>query len=222
MRSERTHPDEIFKALTVSSVRQQKRDNLKILHELCRVQHNGGKDFSIATIGKLWELAGGISARALYNAPSEDYRTLIKAWESFSGPLQLKPNRPSTNKYQFLERIDDAAVRALVQGIIIERDKMRAELNLLKSGICIELDRRPVNPSRSNSDSVDQSRASSLALSESEREALGRSISPAFLRDEGWTEGRNGEVYTDKGRRLFEAGFVQAIKKILDGSTRPD
>lgn len=217
MKDVQTQPDDVFEALMARSVRNQKRENLKLLHELCKVQHNGSRDFSLSNIGKLWALAGGISARALYNAPSEDYRTLIQTWEKFSGPVQLKKNRSAGGKYQFLDRIEDPAVRALMQGIIIERDKLKAELNMLKSNTWLELDRRPVRDSPAKASVERSSDASAVAFSDSEREALERSVSPALFRDEGWTEGKNGEVFTEKGRRLYEAGYVRAIKKVLGG-----
>jgi len=52
-------------------------------------------------------------------------------------------------------------------------------------------------------------------LTSSEREALERAIAADFLEDQGWVEGRSGEVLNERGRRLFESGFTRAIRKIL-------
>jgi hypothetical protein len=211
------HPDDVLEALLECSTREQKRDNLRRLHALCAAQHAGTKDFSLPVVGKLWEATGGIKARALYNAPSEHYRTLIQAWEKHSGPAEVRAAEPKTKAgHDFLARIDDPAIRALMQGALIERDRLQAEVNLLKSVTHLKLDRSPalpgpapvavpfLPPSAPNPD-----------LTASEREALQRAVSPEFLSDQGWTEGRSGEVRNDKGRRLFEPGYARAIRKVL-------
>lgn len=216
------HPDEVLAALVEKCTRQQKIKNLQMLHALCGAQHSGSRDFSLASIGRLWEVGGGIKARALYNAPSADYRTLIQAWEKHSGP-STKPAKASgqvaASATPFLARIEDPALRALAHAALIERDKLRAEVNLLKSVTVLNLDRSPVLPgplNQSRSGVPVAGGSASAALTSSEREALERAISPMFLNDQGWSEGPNGEILNDRGRRIFEAGFTRAIRKVLD------
>lgn len=211
------HPDDVLAALLQGCTREQKRENLRGLHDLCAAQHAGSKDFSFPVIGKLWEATGGIKARALYNAPSEDYRTLIQAWEKHSGPVEVRVAEPRTKaSHDFIARIDDPAIRALVQGALIERDKLQAEVNLLKSLTQLNLDRSPALPGPAPlAAPLLAPAASAPELKPSEREALERAVSPEFLSDQGWTEGRSGEVLNDKGRRLFEPGFTRAIRKVL-------
>lgn len=213
------HPDDVLGALIEGCTREQKRINLKRLHDLCGAHHAGTKDFSLPVIGKLWEATGGIKARALYNAPSEDYRTLIKAWEQFSGPVKPRTEEAKLKaSHEFIARIDDPAIRALVHRALIDRDRLRAEVNLLKSLTHLNLDHSPsapevvVTPPQNDS----SSQAPAVVLTPSEREALERAISAEFLDDQGWTEGRSGEVLNEKGRRLFEPGFTRAIRKLLE------
>jgi len=165
----------------------------------------------------------------LYNAPSEDYRTLIQAWQRYAGPAKARTEEAKVKAgHEFIARIDDPAIKALVHRALIDRDKLRAEVNLLKSITHLNLDR---SPSAAASATVSApmrditevpapaqsmaSKASMPNLTPSEREALERAISNEFLEDQGWTEGRTGEVLNDKGRRLFEPGFTRAIRKIL-------
>lgn len=217
MSKQTPHPDEVLEALLLRCTREQKRQNLRRLHELCAAQRVGTRDFSFSVIGRLWEAAGGIKARALYNAPSEDYRTLIQAWEKHSGPVAVRTVEPKGNvSHGFLTRIEDPAIRALVQGALLERDKLRAEVNLLKSLTHLQLDRSPAIPAPSLVvTSAHSSAATKLSLTPSEREALERALSSEFFEDQGWTEGRSGEVLNDRGRRLFEPGFTRAIRKML-------
>jgi len=217
------HPDDVLGALIEGCTREQKRVNLTRLHDLCAAQHAGTKVFSLPVIGKLWEATGGIKARALYNAPSEDYRTLIKAWEQFSGPVKPRTEEAKLKaSHEFIERIDDPAIRALVHRALIDRDRLRAEVNLLKSLTHLNLDQSPSAPDIvvASSPPLPQhdlsSQGPTFALTPSEREALERAISTEFLDDQGWTEGRSGEVLNEKGRRLFEPGFTRAIRKVLE------
>ena len=215
------HPSEVLEALIAKSSRQQKVKNLQLLNTLCAAQHSGSKDYSLSTIGRLWEAAGGIKSRALYNAPSEDYRTLIQAWEKHAGPIskQVKPSvQVSASATPFLARIEDPALRALAHAALIERDKLKAEVNLLKSLTVLNLDRSPALPSPINQTKTGVSllgESPQFILSASERDALEKAISPAFFEDEGWSEGVNGEVMNERGRRIFESGFTRAIRKLL-------
>lgn len=215
------HPDDVLQALLKKSLRSQKEANLRKLHEVCAVQQAGSKDFSLPAIGRLWEAAGGIKARALYNAPSEDYRTLIQAWTDFSGPVEAAPAPvKESRRYGFLSRIEDPAVRALVQGIVIERDKLENEVNLLKSLSTLTINRAPslaATPPAS-APALLPVATSPAALTESERAALERAISPDFLDGEGWVESKSGAVKKENGRTIFDPGFTKAIRKVLDSA----
>ncbi len=51
-------------------------------------------------------------------------------------------------------------------------------------------------------------------LTETEKQALGRSISSEFLQAHAWEEIEFGEVVNAKGRTIFDPGFATAIRKI--------
>jgi hypothetical protein len=208
------HPDTVLEALLARKPRAQRVKNLMLLHSVCAAQNASKAEISIATVGKLVEAAGGMKARALYNAASEDYRTLIEAWRTVSGPTKSPSvEARQTRDDEWLKRIDDPAVRSLVQAAFIERDKLRMELNLLKSVTHITVDRRPVQVLPA--DSRPALSLGGLQLTSSERGALEHAVSDEHLRDEGWSEGKHGEVFNELGRRVFEAGFTKAIRKVL-------
>ena len=56
---------------------------------------------------------------------------------------------------------------------------------------------------------------SSAGLSDSEKQALSQAISAEFLAQEDWSEGQNGEIFNSRGRKLFDIGFANAIRKVL-------
>lgn len=127
------HPDTVVASLLAKGGRSNRLTNLAKVHELCRKQHEAGsRAFTLPSIGRLIEAEGIMKGRALYNAQSLDYRVLIEAWAAYAGPAQSKPVKTLAS-HDYLMRIEDPAIRSIMQGIISERDKLRAQVNLLKA-----------------------------------------------------------------------------------------
>ncbi|SIO52696.1 hypothetical protein SAMN05444172_2860 [Burkholderia sp. GAS332] len=211
MQRQSDHPDTLLAELLAKGGRPLKLRNLQALHDICRAQHAAGsRDFSVASIGKLCEDAGLLKARGLYNAPLADYRALIEAWAIYAGPPLPKPQKQLASD-EYLSRIDDPAIRALVQGVIVERNKLKAQLNTLKAQTTIVVDRRPPLTSAQS--------GRTSTLTDSERKALEKSVSPEFLDAQGWKEVDFGEVVNTRGRTVFDPGFATAMRKILGKST---
>lgn len=216
------HPDEVLKALLDKGPRSQKAANLKALHEICAAQHaiknQAVRDFSLSTIGRLCEEKGIFKWRVLYNAASEDYVALIKAWAAFSGTPGVKPPKKEVAPpagHAYLLRIDDPAIRSIMQSIIVERDKLKSQLALLKSRSQIVVNKRPLGATISPGDSGVPVLEIGAQLTDSERDALRRAISKDFLEDQGWSLGPDGEIVTVRNRVVYDPGYESAIKKIL-------
>ena len=162
--------------------RSQRLQNLNKVHEICRRQHAGAKDFSRANIGRICEAEGVLKGRALYNAASADYVSLIASWAAFVG-VDGKPRpsvKPALASQEFLLRIEDPAIRSIMQATTVERDKLRAQLNMLKANTVVTVDRRPLG-----AEVVPTAAGQTVAvltmdvqLTDSEREALEQAISP--------------------------------------------
>lgn len=212
-------PDQVLRRLK-SGVRPQKQRNLDIIHAVCRELHQlGSRDFSLATVGRMSEARHGMSRNARYNKTSEDFRTLIAAWSAFAGePAKKQPSplKPLAEE-DLLRRIDDPALRSLFGGIVAERNRLRGEVNLLKRNASVVIDRRtlPGYAHVTPEGQVTQVLPPLANLTESETAALRKSISPAFLSQEGWREGPDGQILNAKGRILFDVGFANAVRKLL-------
>lgn len=212
-------PDDTFQRLLEKGGRSQKRRNLQAVHRLCSQHFSGGlRDFSFPVIGKLCEEAGIFKARILYNSASEDYRSIIGAWAARAGPPHPKVSKSARGESSLLDAIIDPAVRAIVQGIVIERDTLRQQVNTLKANANLVIDRRPLGASIVG---VPESTPvivipTAAKLTESEREALTEAISPDKLRAQGWEEVALGEIVNNKGRTIFGPGFATGLRKILN------
>lgn len=211
------HPDAVLESLLAKGGRSHRRANLTKMHELCRRQHGAGsRDFSLPTIGRLAEAEGIMKGRALYNAPSADYKSLIEAWGAYAGPPAPKPLTPLAS-HEYLMRIEDPAIRSIMQAIIAERDKLKAQLNLMKANTQVTVDRRPLGMTVAVSSGPQSVAvlAMTAQLTPSEREALQKAVSADYLEERGLREGSHGEIVNERGRTTFEVGFARAIRKVL-------
>ena len=208
------NPEQVLETLLAKVPRPQKRENLQLIHRICSAQARGSCDFSLGTIGRLCEAAGGMKARTIYNAPSADFRALIKSWSDASAGEPHAKTAKLPDDSSLLSRIGDPALRTLMQGVLIERDRLRAELHLLKSGIVLRLDRRTSGAPPGSQPHAQP--PNKLALAPSEREAVERAVSATFFASEGWHEGKAGEVFNGRGRRLYEVGYTRALRRLLE------
>lgn len=212
------HPDAVLASLLAKGGRSNRRENLANMHDLCRRQHEAGsRDFSLPAIGRLAEADGIMKGRALYNAQSADYRALIEAWAAYAGPPVPKPPKTLAS-HEYLLRIEDPAIRSIMQAIIAERDKLKAQLNVLKANAQVTVDRRPlgatVTAARGGSRPVTVL-AMTARLTPSELEALQKAVSATYLEERGLREGSHGEIVNERGRTVLEVGFARAIRKVL-------
>ncbi|RDK05265.1 gamma-mobile-trio protein GmtX [Cupriavidus lacunae] len=211
------HPDAVLESLLAKGGRSNRRSGLAKLHEICRRQHEtGSRDFSLPAIGRLAEGEGIMKGRVLYNAQSADYRTLIEAWGAYAGPPAPKPPKTLAS-HEYLMRIEDPAIRSIMQAIIAERDKLKAQLNVLKANTQVTVDRRPLGATIAAAPETQQVTvlAPSAQLTPSEREALKKAVSADYLENQGLREGSYGEIVNARGRTVFEVGFARAIRKVL-------
>ena len=211
------HPDAVLDSLLAKGGRSNRRANLAKVHDLCRRQHEAGsRDFSLPAVGRLVESEGIMKGRALYNAQSADYKALIEAWAAYAGPPVPKPPKMLAS-HEYLMRIEDPAIRSIMQSIIAERDKLKAQLNALKANAQVTVDRRPLGATAAATHGSQPVTvlAMSAQFTPSEREALQKAVASEYLEARGLREGSHGEIVNERGRTMFEVGFARAIRKVL-------
>ncbi|WP_137919167.1 gamma-mobile-trio protein GmtX [Hydrogenophaga sp. 2FB] len=216
------HPDLVLEGLLARTNRSDKRKNLLSVHEVCRAHHKiGSKDFSLATIGKVVTAAGVLKAGVLKTRQSQDYRELILGWAAYAGPVEIKKGprveyRDDAPKW--LMNIEDPAARSAVQSVIIERDRLRLQLNTLKAQSQIVVDMRPIPAELYHGDrEIAQSLPATARLNDLEREAIFEAASSEFLAGEGWCEGDHGAVVNERGRTVYRVGYLSGLRKMLRG-----
>lgn len=218
------HPDVVLKSLLDKGCRSDKEAKLRKVHELCLIEYKrnsqGARDLSIAHMSRVAENHGLFKARTIYNKPSEDYATLINAWSAYNGPKEsklVKDQLTPAGKHDFLKVIEDPALRTLCQIAFNERDKLRAELNMVKAKVKVVVDMRPTGVEIRNEIEGTAVSRPLVHLTDSERSALASALDPKALDRQRWRIGSTGEILDSRGRFVFSPGFATAIEKILDG-----
>lgn len=218
----KTSPDEVLENLKAQAGNARSRNNLDILHAVCQEQkERGSHDFTLPTIGRLSEKAGGPKYTTIRTQGEQAHRfqTLIAAWASWSGGITKKTAKCSdAGKNSIVEQLRryniDAALVALIGRMEADYRKAVNALNLLKSKEEIIIDRRKNAPQARQVAPMEV--LPPVALSDQEREALKAVLSDTFLQNEGWTIDNAGRIKNQKGRTLFKAGFVPALRKMIE------
>lgn len=230
MKTTALHPDLVYTALAAKPGRSERRHALERLHAICELRYQGGNtDFSIAVIGRECEVQGFIKARALYNAASADYKTLIEAWSVFGGLREEssneqtvvdKPSRSTKRVDNYVSLISDPVIRANVLSLIEDRDSLKVRLNVataenqvlkLELGKRVKVDATTTKRPRGRP----LKHATEWALKPGDLSAITRAISPEFVKLQGWHFGMHGEVRNALGEVIYDPGYVQGIKKLL-------
>lgn len=198
--------------------------NLDILNAILEAYtKEGQRDFSITQIGRISASQGGPAYEALRATRNTHYRSLIEAWAAKSKTNTKKPLSPTSRSKsvpqdnKLLERIPDAAVRALFGQIIAERNRYLKEVNLLKQHANIVIDKRPVRQFDTSADPVIEVLPSLTGiLTESEKKALAYAVSDECMESHNWQITQAGQVKNmEYNTEIFPRGFVTGLRKVL-------
>jgi len=185
--------------------------------------NNDGQDYSIATIGRISKMQGGVGDVSIRNKTGVHFRTLINQWAIKADTSLKKPPVRHSRKnevssdMELLKKLDDPAMRAVFGQIIAEKKKLKAENHILKQQTEVIVDMRPNRAFSAGQvqQQVEIIPALTGILVNSEIEALRDAIDVNNLLNRGWVVSKLGSIKDENGRSLFKSGFVSAIQKIL-------
>jgi hypothetical protein len=218
------HPDEVLENLKATCGNKRSKENLDKLHEVCRRQKEGkSEDFTLPTLGPLSKKAGGPAYNSLKatDTSGRRFQQLITAWANYTGGVtsQTKRDRKKENEppklADLLQKAGvDAALVSLVGRLEKEHRQAVNAVNVCKSQGEVIIDRRKIahQPAPSATPEV----FLPTTITDVEREALEEAISDEFLSGMDWKEGNKGRIKNNKGRTVYKAGYVTALRKILD------
>lgn len=213
-----TNIENILSDITTDKTPRTKKSIEKLNDILQAYYKEGGRDFSITTIGDLSEKHDGPGYESLRATKNTHYRRIIEAWAESARASLKKPSSkkglhepPSDNK--LLERVSDLALRTVFAQIIAERNRLQKEVILLKQNMNIVIDKRP---QKLSTESPQLSQPVANALIPMEISSLEYAISDACMQKQGWAKTPAGQVKeVEFGSEIFPRGFCSAIEKIL-------
>jgi hypothetical protein len=211
----KVHPDELLNEFK-QSANSIKARNLDLIHAVCREQfERGSKDFSVTTIAKIAVARGGPVRGTILNKTGADYKALIAAWASHTGgnPKKVYAPKPKTAIEELVDKVENVALRSILQGIIAENKKLKRKLIIAQNDEYRIIDLRTA-PAQEKAASPIQI-LSANKLEPHVREALEHAISKEFLTSEGFAIRPDGSMVNERGRQIFKPGFVDFIRSAL-------
>lgn len=191
----------------------RKARSLRLIHAVCVEQRDrGSTDYSTATIGRLSADRGGPAAGAIRNKTGEAYRTLIKTFADLVGGKPRHAAGAHAGQIDLiLEGVTDPVLRARLGLLLAELKATRAQLLAAR-----HLANQTATLDLSNPTQGECTLRTAPHLSPLEVRALKNAIADATLDHWGWRADESGRIVTDTGSTVFAAGFVNAIRKVLD------
>lgn len=195
--------------------------SLQVLNEIIKKYvADGGRDFSITTIGKLSAKYGGVGYQSIRKTSNKHFRSLIEAWAASCKTTTKKPSKTHTKTgkdYDLLPLIQDDALRTVFGYIIRERDRYKAEANFLKGMKEITIDMRPQSALGNHSSANVELIPSLVGLcTEPEIEALRYVASEDWLSKHKFTVTSRGAVIDEFEDEVMPNGFMLGLRKLLN------
>lgn len=196
-----------------------KVENLdKVWEVLNAIRNDGGRDYSLAEVGRRLEKINGPKTQSLRNAQGAHYREIITAYASAVSGATRYLARSKSNVEQALDLISDPSVRATIRVALDEakrlkvvNDNLHAAFKSLQVGVTI-----PTQPVQEQKPPFPAPVQVATALSPRHINALRKGIDDSRLAQQGLRVADDGSVENEHGDKLFPPAFVLAIRTILE------
>ncbi|WP_028730728.1 gamma-mobile-trio protein GmtX [Pandoraea sp. E26] len=201
-----------------AATKPSKVENLdKVWEVLNAIRHEGGRDYSLAEVGRRLEKMSGPKTQSLRNTQGAHYREIITAYANAVSGATRYVAKTKSNVEQALDLIIDPSIRATIRFALDEakrlkvvNDNLHAAFKALQVGASLE--------SRVAAEAVPSLRAPAAAgstLSPRLVNALRKGIDRSRLAQQGLHVGEDGSIENVHGDKFFPPAFVTAIQTIL-------
>lgn len=200
-----------------SATKPTKVENLdKLWEALLAIKEEGGRDYSLAEVGRRLEHLGGPKTQSLRNSQGAAYREIIAAFANAVEGSTRYVAKTKTNVEQALELITDPSVRATIRVALDEAKRLKVvndnlhaafkslQIATVKQDPLLQLDEHQTNPV-----------TSTINLSPQHLNALSKGIEPSRLAQQGLHIGEDGSISNDQGDKLFPPAFIFAVRSLI-------
>jgi hypothetical protein len=210
---------QLYAAHRSAATKSTKVENLdKVWEVLNAIRDDGGRDYSLAEVGRRLEVVGGPKTQSIRNAQGAHYREIITAFaDATSGSIRYVA-KTKANVDQALDLITDPSIRATLRVALddakrlkVVNDNLHAAFKSLQVGAVLPTLAAESEPSAKPANQ----RATPVPLTPRHVIALRKGIDETRLAQQGLRIAPDGSIQSEQGDKLFPPAFVSAIQEIL-------
>lgn len=209
---------QLYQAHRSATTKPTKAENLdKVWEVLNAIGEDGGRDYSLAEVGRRLEKMGGPKTQSLRNLQGAHYREIITAYANAVSGATRYVAKTKSNVDQALGLITDPSIRATIRVALddakrlkVVNDNLHAAFKSLQVGASL--------PPEAAAEATPQLAApgvESESLSPRLLNALRKGVDPARLAQQGLCVGEDGSIENEHGDKLFPPAFVTAVQAML-------
>ena len=183
---------------------------IDILVEVCSSQiEANSRDFTTATVAKLFQAKGGISEQSINNPTGEKYKKIIKAFQTYHGVKSDLAKKDKQN-YHWVDKLDSSHARFEAMELIAKNKRLKSQLQAQveinrEHALIIDMRNKKVESK------VD---TNAIGLTANEIEIIKAFFSEDNLKELGLTANDKGRLIDESKRARSKPGFVMLINKI--------
>ena len=195
--------------------RESKVKNLDLLWgALDDIRNGGGRDYSVAEVGRRLEAAGGPKTQSLRNAQGAQFRDIIGAYAAGVSGSTKYLSKTRSQVEAALELITDLSIRATLR-IAIEEGKRLKVVNDNLHAAFKTLQVGSVDTAAPEEPQIAVSVKSILPLPAKLLRALKKGLDRTRLAERGMQVHEDGSILDQHGDVLFPPAFATAVDAVL-------
>ena len=206
---------QLYQSYRDTANRESKLKNLDLLWEVLEaIREEGGRDYSLAEVGRRLEVAGGPKTQSLRNVQGAHFRDVITAYADAVSGSKKYVAKGGSQVEAALELITDPSIRATLRMAIEEgkrlkvvNDNLHAAFKTLQVG-AVATAAAEVPQSAAPVTSVEPLPAKLLR-------ALKKGMDRTRLAERGMQVLKDGSIHDEHGEVLFPPAFTTAIDSML-------
>ena len=214
---------QLYLAHRKSATKATKISNLDKLWEVLEsILEDGGRDYSLAEVGRRLEKIGGPKTQSLRNAQGAYYREIINAFANAVSGSTRYVAKTKSNVEHALELITDPSIRAILRVALddakrlkVVNDNLHAAFKTLTVGTSMSVSVTPSTKATAPEVASPLVESSKPGLAPRLVNALKKGIDKTRLAQQGLHVGEDGSIKNDHGDKIFPPGFVSAIDAVI-------
>ncbi|MDR6410023.1 gamma-mobile-trio protein GmtX [Paraburkholderia terricola] len=214
---------QLYQSHKKSATKATKVINLDKLWEVLEsILEDGGRDYSLAEIGRRLEKIDGPKTQSLRNAQGAHYREIITAFANAVSGSTRYVAKTKSNVEHALELITDPSIRATLRVALDEakrlkvvNDNLHAAFKTLTIGTSMSVSVTPSTKATAPEPPSPVVESSKPELAPRLVNALKKGIDKTRLAQQGLHVAEDGSIQNDHGDKLFPPGFVTGIEAVV-------